>query len=233
MGQILGKELVSVARPIHLTLQQQANIQILSYNQAIAGLVYDAETIYKLWPTDPSEEWRAGKRPSITAITQYKATNNYREGMLERGIETSELAELTQEQLACISVMTDVTNRASPTAKLKRLNIPYAKYRGWLKQQTFNDMIRAVAGNALLEAIPIAEVKLAEGAMAGDLNYIKYLNEITGRYNPAQQQAVDAQALMAAMVDAAQEVFGKTNPELFNEFIQVVRLKAATLKIGQ
>lgn len=230
MTQYLNKELVRVAQPIYLTEQQKLNIQILSYNQAVAGMIYDPETIYKLWPTDPSEEWRAGKRPSITAISQYKATDHYREGMLERGIEVHELNELTQEQLACISIMTDVTSNLSPTARLKKLGIPYAKYRGWLRQKAFNEQISAITKTALTDAIPIAETKLVEGVYRGDLKFIKYLNEITGRYNPAQQQVVDTQALMNAIVDAAQEVFGQADPELFKEFIEVVRLRAATVK---
>lgn len=224
------KAMISPANTIALTMQQKLNIQILSYGQAVANAVYDAETIHSLWPTDPAEFWRAGLRPSITAIQQYQLTQEFRSGMAERGIELdTEHVEFTQEQLACISVLTDFTDRRTVTGKLRALGISSAKYRGWLKQKPFNDRIRQLAGRALEEAIPLAEVALAEGAANGDINKLKYLFEVTGRHNPAQQQAIDAQELIAIMVDVAQEVMSQ-NPEMLESFIQGVRFRAQKVK---
>lgn len=226
----MGTELAILpAKPISLTQQQKLNIQILAYSRAIVDEAYTAEIIYKLWPTDPSEEWRAGKRPSITAIQQYMATSHYREGMYERGIEITAAETLTQEQTAAMMVLSDISDRRSPTAKLKALGISSAKHRAWLKQKPYNDAFNQLTSSALKEAIPLAEVKLAENAAAGDLSTIKFLFEVTGRYNPAAQQAVDAQALVSVMVDAAQEVLGG-QPELLKEYINLVRLKAQSIK---
>jgi hypothetical protein len=226
---VIAKDLVPVAQVINLTMQQKLNIQILCYHQAIKGETYNAEDIYNLWPTDPALYHKAGKRPSITAIQQYKSTQHFRSGMAERGIEVEEAETLTQEQIACISLLTNMSDRRSLGSKLKALGIKEPKYRGWLKQKKFNDAIRGIAGRGLEEAIPLAEVALSNAAVDGDLHAIKFLMEVTGRYNPSQQQAIDAQALIAVMVDAAQEVLGN-DPEKLRQYTDIVRLKAQTIK---
>jgi hypothetical protein len=226
---VIAKDLVPVAQVINLTMQQKLNIQILCYHQAIKGETYNAEDIYNLWPTDPALYHKAGKRPSITAIQQYKSTQHFRSGMAERGIEVEEAETLSQEQIACISLLTNMSDRRSLGSKLKALGIKEPKYRGWLKQKKFNDAIRGIAGRGLEEAIPLAEVALSNAAVDGDLHAIKFLMEVTGRYNPSQQQAIDAQALIAVMVDAAQEVLGN-DPEKLRQYTDIVRLKAQTIK---
>lgn len=226
---MLAKDLVSVAQPIHLTMQQKLNIQILCYHQAVKGETYNAEDIYNIWPTDPAVRHKAGARPSITAIQQYKATDHFRSGMAERGIEVTETDALTQEQIACIALLTNLADRRSFGSKLKALGIKEPQYRGWLKQKTFNDAIRKIAGQGLEQAIPLAEVALSQNAANGDLHSIKFLMEVTGRYNPSQQQAIDAQALIAVMVDAAQEVLGN-DPDKLRQYTDIVRLKAQSIK---
>jgi len=226
---MIAKDLVPVAQPIHLTMQQKLNIQILCYHQAVKGETYNAEDIYNLWPTDPALYHKAGKRPSITAIQQYKATQDFKSGMAERGIEVEESESLTQEQIACISLLTNLSDRRSLGSKLKALGIKEPKYRGWLKQKVFNDAIRSIAGRGLEEAIPLAEVALSQAAIDGDLHAIKFFFEVTGRHNPSQQQAIDAQALIAIMVDVAQEVLG-SDPEKLRQYTDLVRMKAQSIK---
>lgn len=229
---MLGKELVTIANPIALTTQQKLNIQILSYHQATKEEIYTAETIYKLWPTVGSTELlaKAGPRPSITAIQQYQVTKAFREGMAERGIEIDpNVGELTPEQIACIRLLTNPMDKRTPRGKLQALGVPYSKYAGWLKQRPFNDAIRSIAGKGLDEAIPLAEVALSGAAQNGDLSAIKFLMEVTGRYNPAQKEAIDAQALIAVMVDAAQEIMGD-DPEKLRAYTDLVRIKAQAVK---
>lgn len=229
---MLGKEIIPAAGPVPLTEKQKLNIQVLSYHQAIKEQVYNAETIYLLWPTTGSEDMlnRAGPRPSITGIQQYQMGEAYRAAMAERGIEVDpNVNELTPEQLACISLLTNQMDRRTPRGKLQALGIPHAKYAGWLKQKPFNDAIRSIAGKGLEEAIPLAEIALAQGAGEGDLSKIKFLMEVTGRYNPQQQQSIDAQALIAVMVDAAQEVMG-AYPELLRAYTDSVKIKAQAIK---
>lgn len=225
-----GITLVKPANPISLTAKQKLNIQVLSYHQAIKGEVYPAQVIYDLWPTTGDLEKYAGPRPSITAIQQYQNTRDFREGMATRGIEVDpSVGELNEEQLTCIALLTNMMDRRTPKAKLKALGIPYSKYVGWLKQKPFNDAMRSIASKGLEEAIPLAEVALARAAAEGDLPATKFFFEVTGRYNPMQQQAIDSQALVAVMIDAAQKVMGH-DPELLKAYIETVKIEASKVK---
>lgn len=226
----VSKELIKPAQPISLTAKQKLNIQVLSYHQAIKEQVYTAQVIYDLWPTTGDLERYAGPRPSITAIQQYQNTPEFREGMHKRGIEVDpSVGEMTEEQITCIALLTNMMDRRSPKAKLKALGIPYSKYAAWLKQKPFNDAMRSIASKGLDESIALAEVALARNAAEGDLPATKFLFEVTGRYNPMQQQAIDSQALIAVMIDAAQEVLGH-DPELLRQYTDIVRLKAQSVK---
>lgn len=230
MSTGVSKELVKPANPISLTAKQKLNIQVLSYHQAIKEQVYTAQVIYDLWPTNGDLERYAGPRPSITAIQQYQSTPEFRTGMAERGIEVdTSVGEMTEEQLTCIALLTNIMDRRTPKAKLKALGIPYSKYAGWLKQKPFNDAMRSIASKGLEESIPLAEVALARSAAEGDLAATKFFFEVTGRYNPMQQQALDAQALVSVMVDAAQKVLGH-DPELLKAYIETVKLEASKVK---
>lgn len=222
--------LANPAGAISLTRQQQLNIEILSYGQVLNNEVYTADVIYGLWPTEKEELWRAGVRPSITAIQQYQSTPEFRTGMAKRGVEVDQsVSELTQDQLACIAVLTDYSDRRGLTAKLRALGISSSQYRGWLRQKPFNDRIRQLSSRGMDEAIPMAQVALAEKAANGDINAAKFLMEVTGVYNPAQQEAIDAQALVAILVDVAQEVMAK-DPELLQEFLTKVKFQAQKIK---
>jgi hypothetical protein len=226
----VSKDLVQPALPISLTAKQKLNIEVLSYHQAIKEEVYTAQVIYNLWPTTGDLERYAGPRPTITAIQQYQMKPEFRTNMANRGIEVdASVGELTEEQLTCVALLTNITDRRTPKSKLKALGIPYAKYAGWLKQKPFNDAIRKVAAKGLEEAIPLAEIALARGAAEGGLAETKFLFEVTGRYNPMQQQAIDSQALISVMIDAAQEVLGH-DPELLRKYTDIVRLKAQAVK---
>lgn len=231
MPTISGKEVVRPANDIRLTKQQRLNIRQLSYYQALKDEEYSAETIYKLWPTDKESYYKAGPRPSITAIKQFKSTDEYRELMLEVGIEVTDVTQMNDRQLMFLNAISNaVITHKSKSAIMKEMRISPVEWRGWMRQKEFNDSFRKMVSTAVTDAIPQAELKLAEMAEAGDLNTIKFLFEVTGRYNPAQQQAVDAQQLMNVMIDAAQQVFGKADPELFKEFIDLVRVNASTVK---
>lgn len=212
----LQKHVGSIPKPVRLpelTRQQEMNIEILSYGQAIADQLYDPATIHRLWPTAPSEKWRAGERPNLEQIQAYQATEDFRDGMRKRGIEVSRHEELSVEQYALLSILTDYSDKRSLNSKLRAAGVKSATYRGWLRQKAFNDKLRAIAGKALDEAIPIAEANLAAGAAQGDLKYIKFLMEVTGRHDPARQQQVDTQALIGVIIDTMQECINEENME--------------------
>lgn len=220
---------------IPLTRQQELNTAILSYQVYVQNQEVTPDAIRRMWPTNPELKYKAGERPSLTAIQRHMETDTYRKDMYERGISVEEdLAVgdsrgLTAEQIAVISHLTDTTITKGIPSRLKDLGVKPATYRAWLRQKPFSDAIKKLAGSALDDAIPMAETMLATQAQSGDLRAIKFLFEVTGRHDPMRQQQVDTQALIGVMIDCIQEVLG-TQPELLKELIDEISIRSKGVK---
>lgn len=222
-------------KTLPLTRQQQLNIAILSYRLYLEDKTVDQGTIREAWPTNPKLEYKAGKRPTLTAIQRHMLTDTYREDMLKHGITVEEdlpvgeTKGLTAEQIAVIAHMSDTTTTKGLPTRLKELGVKPSTYKAWLRQKPFNDAVRSIAGKGLTDAIPVAETMLAAQAQAGDLRAIKYLFEVTGRHDPMRQQQVDTQALIGVMIDCIQQVLGQ-HPELLHELIDKISIESKGVK---
>lgn len=213
-------------KALPLTTQQKRNIEILVYRQVIEGNSRDHESIRAVWPTNPDLAELAGPRPSAEAIRRYFTTDEFRREMDKRGVNIDPSdAGLTAEQIAVLSHLADTSITKGFGGRLKDLGVSNATYKAWLRQKPFNDAIRNLAGNALHDSIPIAEVQLAAGAAAGSLPHLKFLFEVTGRHDPARQQQVDTQALLAVIIDTMQEKLG-SHPELLKELSDAIAIRA-------
>lgn len=219
---------------IPLTRQQELNTAILSYQLYVQDKEVSPDAIRSIWPTNPELLYKAGVRPTLTAIHRHMDTDVYRKDMLERGISVEDdltvgAKGLTAEQIAVISHLTDTTTTKGIPSRLKDLGVKPATYRAWLRQKPFSDAIKKLAGSALDDAIPMAETMLATQASAGDLRAIKFLFEVTGRHDPMRQQQVDTQALIGVMIDCIQEVLG-AQPELLKELIDEITIRSKGVK---
>lgn len=219
-----------VAGPISLSNQQKNNICIISYSLATRNLSVDPEAIYHLWPIegDVYKLARAGKRPSITGIQQYIATDEFSERMGERGIDIKPITGLMPEQIALISILSDTNSKLSFNARLRKAGISWAKYNGWRRQKPFADALQEAQGGALKDAIGNADVQLAQMAQNGDLNSIKYLNEMIGR-GPNDRKAVDAMQFARIVLEAVQK---HVDPNQARAISAEIELASKQLGIG-
>jgi hypothetical protein len=58
-----------------------------------------------------------------------------------------------------------------------------------------------LVGDSLKQAIPAAEIQLANRMTAGDLNAIKYGFEVLGRHDPANKKQIDAQKMIGLILE--------------------------------
>lgn len=200
-----------VAGPVALSNQQKNNICIIAYALAIKNLAFEPDKIYHLWPIegDPYKLARAGRRPSITGIQQFMATDEFAMNMGERGIETKPQSGLLPEQVALISILSDTTSQLGIRQRLKKAGITWAVYNGWRRQKQFADALSAATGSSLSDAVSQSDVQLAQLAQNGDLKAIVYLNEMIGR-GPNNRKAVDAIQFARIVLEAVQK---HVNPE--------------------
>lgn len=207
---------------INLDGRQKKNIQLLARGLFVLGQPMTGEAIWNLWPegmnrngkiSDRIEDkdergrvFRAGFRPSINEIQNYCRTEEYRDGMSSLGIEIDERdTGLTAEQLGLLTILSNPADGRDLKRKLSHAGISWAKYQVWLKQPVFSQAHNQIIGEALKQAIPMAEQQLAAKMVAGDLTAIKYGFEVSGRHDPNGKKQVDAQALLQILLEVIEE----------------------------
>lgn len=174
--------------------KQKRNIEVIAYALTTRGYVISADEIQAAWPTegDLYKLQRAGKRPSLTAINDYLTTERFAEAMKERGVEYAQNPSgLSDEQEALLSILSDPARRGGLASRLKAAGISSAKFRAWKRQRAFNDAYKRLVQIEREDASETVDLQLISMASNGDLNAIKYYNDLVGR-GPNDKKAVDA-----------------------------------------
>lgn len=139
----------------------------------------------------------------------------FRDGLLERGIRLTSIEgvdltdwrnfALTEEQLTVANVLLDLTDQRSRAKKLSELGISTAKYQAWLKDSAFQSYLRARAEGALDDNQHEAHLALIDRVVSGDVNAIKYFNELTGRYVQSKDSNLDVMSVLMRVVEIVQK----------------------------
>jgi hypothetical protein len=189
-----------------LTEKQRRNAAVLSRNLFIDNMRVDAQAVYDLWPyndPDPDIRLKAGERPNLQALTLFMDTTEYSAAMAAMGVEYADTRSgLTPAQSALLTTLGDFTDNKTLAQKLKLHKVSFATYQAWLKQRTFGEFHSKLAGRVLKEAIPAAEVQLAQQMQSGNLAAIKFAFEVSGHHDPASKKQVDAQRLVGLILEA-------------------------------
>lgn len=126
--------------------------------------------------------------------------------MKHRGI-TFPAAEdvLSPEQMSAIAAMLDYTDRRSDEKKLRDVGITTRQWTTWMLDDTFSDYLRERSERMLLNSQHEAHKGLLKGVRNGNVASVKYMNEMTGRYNPEADNNVNIRALLMGMIEILQK----------------------------
>jgi hypothetical protein len=120
---------------------------------------------------------------------------SFRTAMDVRGISTKSIVSdgpaasaLTERQLICANTMLDLRDNRSQKKKLTELGIPTQTYEAWLRDPAYQSYIRTRSELMLPDNQHESHLALLDRVRSGDVNAIKYFNEITGRFTPASAQ---------------------------------------------
>ncbi len=111
---------------------------------------------------------------------------------------------LTKEQLAVIAAINNTRDTRSDVKKIRDLGIDPRMFAGWMHSKRFTDHLRDSAENLLENSTADAHTALLRKVRSGDSSAIKLYFEITGRYNPAQENTVNLQVFMSRVIEAIQ-----------------------------
>ncbi len=132
---------------------------------------------------------------SLQSVASVMNTPEVEKALLYRGIDLSGKETLTAEQINAISILTDISNRDSFATKLRKMGLPNATYRAWLKNPAFASRLSNIS-EEIINNNSAALIELGKAAAEGDFKAIKLQLEISGRHNPQQQQVIDMMTLI-------------------------------------
>jgi hypothetical protein len=98
--------------------------------------------------------------------------------------ETWQEKTLSPLQLIAVNTMLDLIDQRSEKKKLQDLAISSVTWQTWLKDPVFSKYLHERAEAMLGDHQHEAQLALLDKIRMGDINAIKYYNEMTGRYVP-------------------------------------------------
>jgi hypothetical protein len=113
-------------------------------------------------------------------------------------------SELTQEQLACVAVVLDWSDRRSHATKLKSMGVNATKWNGWMKNPVFKEYVHGLSTRNLDDALHVAHEGLVNATAKGSVDAIKYYMELTGRYTSDSGQMANFKVMVQRMVESIQ-----------------------------
>lgn len=190
-----------------LTLKAQKNICILARNLYMQDETITGRAIYDLWPIRKTNNdllltMKAGPRPAVHIIERFLLSEKYIELMNELEVPvTSEDQGLSPRQVAVLTTLASYTDGKTLQQKLKSHRVSDFTFQAWLKQRPFAEAYKKLASNALQSIVATGEVQLANSVARGDMKAIEMAFAMTGRYDPANKKQVDAEKLVAIILD--------------------------------
>ena len=165
------------------------------------------------------------------SIGKALASPEFKTALSIRGIEFDTKQGLTAEQLYAIQILQDPSDRRSNKVRLEEVGISIGKYRAWMRNPLFASAMSTQSEQNLGDSVQTAINRLVAAGDAGEPWAINKILEMTGRWNPQQQEVQNAKAVVLTMMEILQEEI--EDPKLFQRILDKLRGKMTALTIVQ
>ena len=128
----------------------------------------------------PRTVWQFNHLLPEVLVSEVFATPAFAAALEERGIPLSPHPGLSPEQMACLLIYMDMTVPMTHAQKIRAAKVTEAQFRGWMRQPEFANRMSQLAGDTLVDAIPVAKQRLAQLVDAGNLAAMTLMFEMTG-----------------------------------------------------
>jgi hypothetical protein len=200
---------------------------------AFRSIVAAVDALYRLNGKLPSatETHKAVSSWPTSTIAALMLTPEFKLALGYRGVEWDSDSGLSLEQTMALLKLTDWTDRRSTQVKLKELGVPLARHQAWMRQPLYAESYRSRTEEALKDAVPLALNKLMGNVEASDQRAIEKVLEMTGRWNPAQQQIDDVRNIVVRVVEAI--IRNVPDPEQRRAILDDIRQATASHELIQ
>lgn len=182
--------------------------------QTFSNVVAAATMAYQLHNRDPKNRKADGTKtlPSVQDVARYAnhsanqvqkvlASNEFLLAMRERGVYWDARDALAPEQVYALGILTNPADKRDMAGKLKAAGISYQTYRMWLRQPLFARAIRQVGEDMLGDHIADVNTAVVRSAVDGNMKAVEIFNQMTGRFDPNQQQVADLQRMVNLLLE--------------------------------
>jgi hypothetical protein len=139
-------------------------------------------------------------------VTTAVARQAFLNAMRNRGVPWKSEVErtppgLSSEQAYVLTLLTDPSDRRDLTKKLQAARVSYGKFRSWMRQPLFSATLSELSNQMLRDNMASVDNALVQQALRGNLNAIQYFHQLTGRFDPNQQAAMEVSSILNAVVE--------------------------------
>lgn len=140
---------------------------------------------------------------NTVSIDNLKNSKLFKASMDARGI--TELGVITQRQMAAAAVMLNLTDRRSDEKKLRDIGVSTEEYTNWVQNNVFAEYLRQRSEQMITNSVHEAHMGLMRGVRQGNTASIKLYYELSGRYNPNEENNVNVRLLIGKVLEAIQK----------------------------
>jgi len=108
---------------------------------------------------------------------------------------------LTARQSIALDILTDPNIPGSWATRLKKAGLSEKQFAQWMEHAAFANQFKAVAENRVNSIKPVVDTVLAQKAVNGELDAIKYFDKRVGR-DPDKKQEMDGRRVVGIVLDA-------------------------------
>jgi hypothetical protein len=137
-------------------------------------------------------------------IATLKKNELFKASMDSRGITIGE-SSLTARQTAAASVMLNLIDRRSNEKKLRDIGVSTEEYTNWMQDINFAKYMAERSEVLISNSVHEAHLGLMRGVQQGNTASIKLYYELTGRYNPNEENNVNVRMLIGRVLEAIQQ----------------------------
>lgn len=204
------------------------NMDPLMFRHVVAAV----DMLYRRNGVLPSEREVIDSWPQFTekAVQTALASQELKTALSFRGIAWDTKAGLSFEQLTAIQILSDPTDQRTTAAKLKQVGVSMTEYRAWMRNPSFKRNMEQQSEHNLDDAKSMSLNRLIANAEAGDQRAIEKILEITGRWNPQQQELQNAKQVVQLVLEAVEK---HASREVLRSILDEVQTKTKLLSLTQ
>jgi hypothetical protein len=208
--------------------QREIVFYIERYHSTVGDIPSDSDIL---------EYMRLTKKYTLRSedVESLKTNELFLKSMASRGLvintgpgELRLVTGLTSRQMEAIATIQNYIDRRSDEKKLRDLGISTDEWSTWMQDNSFVNYLNQRSELLIRNAISESHMGLLRGVRQGNLASIKYYNEMTGVYNPNDENQFNISVLMGKILEAVQRQI--QDPVLLNRL--AIELSSIAMESG-